>query len=116
MPRNDCRKANKNKTPIKASYAKADAESSVLNWQKIISVRELKIKYISHTKGHYGIEDPELQFSKKGMQEDSYEKGQKSKSTKSAKNGIGMRNKRIFLFTMCYNPMVSKLLATWRQR
>ena len=85
MPRNDCQKENNNKTPIKASYAKADAKSSVLNCQKILSVRELKIKYISHTKGHYGIEDPELKFSKKGMQEDSHEKGQNSKSTKSAK-------------------------------
>ena len=85
MPRNNCRKANKNKTPIKASYIKADAESSVLNCQKIFSVRELKIKYISHTKGHYGIEDPELKFSKKGMQEDSYKKGQKPRSTKGAK-------------------------------
>ena len=93
MPRNNCRKANKNKTPIKASYTKADAESSVLNCQKILSVRELKIKYISHTKGLYRIEDPELQFSKKGMQEDSYEKGQKSKSTKKCQNGMGMQNK-----------------------
>ena len=24
------------------------------------------MKYIIHTKGHYGIEDPELKFSKKG--------------------------------------------------
>ena len=86
MPRNECQNANKGlKTPMKASQIKADAESSVLNCQKILFVRELKIKYISHTKGHYGIEDPELQFSKKGMQEDSYEKGQKSKSIKSAK-------------------------------
>ena len=40
------------------------------------------MKYTTHTKGHYGKEDPELKFSKKGMQEDSDEKGQKSKSTK----------------------------------
>ena len=45
----------------------------------------LNLKYTTHTKGHYGIEDPELKFSKKGMQDDSYEKGQKSKSTKGAK-------------------------------
>ena len=43
------------------------------------------MKYTTHTKGHYGIEDPKLKFSKKGMQEDSYEKGQKSGGTKSAK-------------------------------
>ena len=40
------------------------------------------MKYNVHTKGHYGIEDPELKFSKKGMQEDSYEKGQNSKGTR----------------------------------
>ena len=70
------------------------------------------MKYTTHTKGHYGIEDPELKFNKKGIQEDSYEKGQKSKITKSAKNGMGMRNKQIFMFTMCYKPVVSKLSAT----
>ena len=32
------------------------------------------MKYIVHTKGHYGIEEPELKFSKKGLQEDSYQK------------------------------------------
>ena len=45
----------------------------------------LNLKYTTHKKGHYGIEDPELKFSKKGVQEDSYEKGQKSKSTKGTK-------------------------------
>ena len=43
------------------------------------------MKYTTHTKGHYGIEEPELKFRKKGMQEDSYENGQKSKSTKMLK-------------------------------
>ena len=47
------------------------------------------MKYTTHTKGHYGIEDPELKFSKKGVQEDSYEKGQKSKSTKSVEMASG---------------------------
>ena len=40
------------------------------------------MKYTTHTKGHYGIEELESKFRKKGMQEDSYEKGQKSKGTK----------------------------------
>ena len=40
------------------------------------------MKYLVHTKGHDGIEDPKLKFSKKGLQEDSYNKGQKSKGTK----------------------------------
>ena len=43
------------------------------------------MKYTTHTKGHYGIEDPELRFSKKGMQEDSYIKGTKVQKHKSAK-------------------------------
>ena len=37
------------------------------------------MKYIIHTKGYYGIEDPELKFSKKGIQEDSYQKELKFK-------------------------------------
>ena len=44
------------------------------------------------------------------MQEDS-ERTKNSKSTK-VQNGMGMRNKRIFLFTICYIPVVSKLVAT----
>ena len=43
------------------------------------------MEYTAHTKGHYGIEDPELKFSKKGIHEDSYKKGQKSRSTKVLK-------------------------------
>ena len=43
------------------------------------------MKYTTHTKGHYGIEDTELKFSKKGIQEDSYEKGQKSQKHKLLK-------------------------------
>ena len=42
-------------------------------------------------------------------------KGQKSKSTK-VQNGMGMRNKWIFLFTICYNPVVSKVEDTRKQR
>ena len=45
----------------------------------------MNMKYTTHTKGHYGIEDPKLKFSKKGVQEDSNKKGQKSKSTKVLK-------------------------------
>ena len=48
------------------------------------------------------------------MQGDSKE----DKSTKAPKveNGMGMRNKWIYLFTTCYNPVVSKLETTQRQR
>ena len=74
------------------------------------------MKYTAHTKGHYGIQEPELKFRKKGMQEDSYEKGQKSEKHKKVQNGMGMRNKWIFMFTRCYDPVVSKLEATQRQR
>ena len=40
------------------------------------------MKYITHTKGHYGIEELELKFKKKGMQEDSYEKDKSPKARK----------------------------------
>ena len=43
------------------------------------------MKYTNHTKGHYGIDDPELKFSKKGIQEDSYEKDKGPKITKVLK-------------------------------
>ena len=43
------------------------------------------MKYTTHTKGHYGIEDPELKFSKKGTQEDMHEKGQSPKAQKVPK-------------------------------
>ena len=45
MPRNECQKADKNKrTPMKASYIRADAELQVLNCRKIPSIRELKLE------------------------------------------------------------------------
>ena len=55
-----------------------------------------------------------IKVQKGGMQEDS-ERTKKSKSTK-VKNGMGMRNKLIFLFTICYDPVVSKMGTTQRQR
>ena len=50
------------------------------------------MRYTAHTKGDYGIEEVELKFRKKGMQEDSYEKDKSSKAQK-VQNGMGMRNK-----------------------
>ena len=59
---------------------------------KFFSVREMKIKYISHTKGHYGQRSLNKKFRKKGMQEDSNE-GTKSPKAQKLQNGMGMRNK-----------------------
>ena len=58
------------------------------------------MKYTAHTKGHYGIEDPKLKFSKKGMQEDSYEKGQKSKITEVLKWHGNEEQKNISVYHM----------------
>ena len=69
------------------------------------------MKYIVHTKGHYGIEDPELKFSKKRLAGGLISKELKFKRHKSAV-GMGMRNKRIILFTIYYNLVVSKLETT----
>ena len=66
------------------------------------------MKYIVHTKGHYGIEDPKLEFSKKRPKGGLILKELKFKRHKSAVD-MGMRNKRIILFTFCYNIVVSKL-------
>ena len=68
-------------------YQMATRSSSSVNWS---------MKYIIHTKGHYGIEDPELKFSKKGLQEDSYQRTNVQKAQK-VQIGTGMRNKRIML-------------------
>ena len=37
----------------------------------------MKVKYISYTKGHYGIEDPELKFNRTHMKRDKSPKAQK---------------------------------------
>ena len=66
------------------------------------------MKYVIHTKGHYGIEDPELKFSKKGLQEDSYRKNQSSRRHKSA-NWHGNEEQKDNTVTLCHNPVVSKL-------
>ena len=56
MPRIESQKANKSQ---KISQESNVYQNKVLNHMstklpKFFSVRELKIKYISHTKGHYG--------------------------------------------------------------
>ena len=66
------------------------------------------MKYIVHTKGHYGIEDPELKFSKKRLVGGLISKELKFRRHQSV-GVMGMRNKRIILFTLYYNPVVSKL-------
>ena len=45
------------------------------------------MKYTVHTKGHYGIEDPESKFSKKGMQEDSCQRTKVQKAQKCSGHG-----------------------------
>ena len=86
MPRNERQKANKSKkTPMKALYIKTNDE--------LISTKSPKspLRPWAETwirlsqKRTLGIEEPELKFRKKGMQEDSYEKEKKSKSTKVLK-------------------------------
>ena len=56
------------------------------------------MKYTSHTKGHYGIEDPELKFRKKVMQEDSYENDKSPKSTKVLKWHGNEEQTNIFVY------------------
>ena len=43
------------------------------------------MKHTTHTKGHYGIEEPELKFSKKGAQKDSNERNKSPKAQKVLK-------------------------------
>ena len=53
-----------------------------------------------------------IKIQKEGKQEDS--KGDKSPKAQKAQNGMGMRNKWIYLSTICYNHVVSKLETTQR--
>ena len=80
---------------------------------KFFSIRELKLKYTS-LKRTLWIEELELKFRKKANRRT--QKGKKVHKHKKVQNGMGMRNKQIYLFTICYNPVVSKLEATQRQR
>ena len=55
------------------------------------------MKYNVHTKGQYGIEDPELKFSKKRPAGGLISKELRFKRHESAV-GMGMRNKRMTMF------------------
>ena len=70
---------------------------------KFFSVSELKLKYLSH-KRTLLIEEPELKFRKK--EHTRTQKGTKVQKHKKVQNGMGMRNKRIYMFTTCYNHAV----------
>ena len=82
--------------------------------RNLFFVRELKSKKYLSQKRTLWIEGLEPSFRKKAIREDS--KGQKSRRIKRMQNGMGMRNKRIYMFTICYNPMVSNLEAIQRKR
>ena len=84
-----------------------------MGFPKFFSVRELKLKYLSHKRTLW-IEEPKLKFRKKANKRT--QKGTKVQKHKKVQNGMGMRNKQIYLFTVCYDPMVSKLEATQRKR
>ena len=118
MPRIESQTANKSQiTPKKAICIKTkywtilvqDCQSSSLSmsWKLNTSLTQKD----TMDRGAW------IKFRKKGMQENSKrtKRTKRSKSTK-VQNGMGMRNKRIFLFTICYNPVVSKLGAIRRQR
>ena len=52
----------------------------------------------------------QLKIQKEGSKDDSKE--DKSPETPKLQNGMGMRNKRIYLFTIFYNPVVFNLEVT----
>ena len=58
------------------------------------------MKYIAHTKGHYGIEDPELKFSKKSMQEDSYKRDKSPEAQKVLKWHGNEEQTNIYVYHM----------------
>ena len=111
---NESQKDNKSQNlPRRKHISKGILNKISLNKiaQNLFSVCGLKSKYLSQKRTLW-IEEPELNFRKKAIKEES--KGKKSRSIKRMKNGMGMRNKRIYLFTICYNRVVSELEAIWR--
>ena len=83
MPRNERQKADKSqKTPMKALYIKTNVELIITKLLKapLHPWVETWI-HLSHKKT-LAIEELELKFRKKGMQEDSYEKDKSPKARK----------------------------------
>ena len=97
------------------SLRKKHTSKDILN--KISWIRLLKDsspsvsskKNISHTKGHYGWKN----LNQISNEESNLGRLKRTKVQKHQKNakGMGMRNKRIYLFAPYYNPMVSMLEA-----
>ena len=89
----------------------------MLNYKYLIAERSspsvgLNLKCTTHTKGHYGIEEPELKFRKKGMQEDSYEKDKSPKAEKVLKwhgNAEQMNMSVCYLIQSCRVRAISYL-------
>ena len=77
MPRIEIQKAKKSQKILrKQCISKQSTKSYKYKIAKSSSLSvSWDMKYTAHTKGHYGIEELELKFRKKGMQEDSYKKG-----------------------------------------
>ena len=83
-----------------------------MGFPKFFSVHELKKSiHLSHKRTLW-IEEPELKFRKK--ENGRTQKGTKVQKHKKVQNGMGMRNKPIYMFTICYDPVVSKLETTQR--
>ena len=114
MPRIECQKADKSRKILWKHYVSKQILNHISTKSPKVPLRPWAENWIhlSH-KRTLSIEEPESKFRKKGMQEDSYEKDKSSKAQK-VQNGMGMRNKWIFIFTICYNIVDSKLEATQR--
>ena len=70
------------------------------------------MKHSTHTKGHYGIEDPELKFGKKGVQKDSDERDKSPKAQKLLKwhgNGEQTNTTVYYLLQSCGVHVISYL-------
>ena len=66
------------------------------------------MKHIVHTKGHYGIEDPELKLSKKGMQEDSDQRTKVQKAQKCSWHGNEEQKDNIVYYLLQYCGVQAK--------
>ena len=115
MPRTEIQKANKSQNLLRKQYvSKQSVELYEYNIAKFLLHPWVEKINTSLTQKDTMDRGAWIKIQKEGMQEDS----ERTKSPKAQKvqNGMGMRNKWIFMFTTCYNPVVSKLEATRRQK
>ena len=114
MPRIECQKADKSRKLLWKHYVSKQILNHISTKSPKVHLRPWAENWIHLSdKRTLWIEEPESKIQKERHAGRLIRKGQKSKSTKSAKWN-GNEEQMNISFTICYNPVVSKLATTWR--